>query len=61
MKKHLNSLIRKHRMLDQQIANAKLDTKQVRKMKRLRLILRDRISVLQRGPVRSAARAHSSA
>lgn len=55
MKKYLNSLIRKHHKLGKQISEAKRNEKQVRDMKKLRLQLKEHISHLRRGPVRSSA------
>lgn len=52
MQKYLNSLIRKHRKLDRQIAEAGADIDQIHAMKRLRLKLKDHITRLRRGPER---------
>ncbi len=52
MKKYLSSLVRKHRMLDKQISEARINKDQLRDMKRLRLNLKDHITRLRRGPER---------
>ena len=54
MKQYLNSLIRKHRNLDEQIAqlgqtgNPKFGTTQIRELKKLRLMMKDRITQIRR-------------
>lgn len=48
MKNYLNSLIRKHRKLDAQIETARHDITQVRKLKKMRLLLKDRIQLIRR-------------
>ena len=52
MKNYLNSLIRKHRKLDEKILKLRHDSAQVRELKKLRLKLKDRIQQLHRGPAR---------
>ncbi|QTD54960.1 hypothetical protein [Parasphingorhabdus cellanae] len=52
MKKYLNSLIRKHRKLDKQISQARIDRAKIHDMKRLRLKLKNQIACLRRGPER---------
>ncbi|WP_422345521.1 YdcH family protein [Parasphingorhabdus sp.] len=54
MRKYLNSLIRKHRKLDKQISQARWDENQLRAMKKLRLTLKDNISQLQKGAMRTS-------
>ena len=48
MKNYLNSLVRKHRKLDRQIEKARHDVTQVRKLKKMRLQLKDRIQLIRR-------------
>lgn len=48
MKNYLNSLVRKHRKLDAQIAKTRHDVHQVRKLKKMRLKLKDRIQLIRR-------------
>jgi hypothetical protein len=48
MKNYLSSLIRKHRKLDAQIEKARHDIMQVRRLKKLRLQLKDRIQLIRR-------------
>ncbi len=48
MKNYLNSLIRKHRKLDAQIDKVRHDVSQVRKLKKMRLQLKDRIQLIRR-------------
>ena len=59
MKNYLNSLIRKHRKLDAQIEKTRHDVQQVRKLKKMRLKLKDRIQLIHR--TSSPIGAHQSA
>lgn len=56
MKNYLNSLIRKHRNLDSQIEKARHDVPQVRKLKKMRLQIKDRIQLIRRSSVPIGAR-----
>ncbi|MEP2990100.1 MAG: YdcH family protein [Parasphingorhabdus sp.] len=48
MKNYLNSLVRKHRILDAQIEKVRHDVLQARKLKKMRLQLKDRIQLIRR-------------
>ncbi len=56
MNDYLNSLIRKHRRLDTQIKKAPKSAHNVRQLKKLRLLLKDRIQHIGRQSAGQTAR-----
>ncbi|WP_161486487.1 hypothetical protein [Parasphingorhabdus sp.] len=55
MKDYKNSLIRKHRKLEQQLSTDNQDPEQMRELRRLQQNLAERIQQIQRGPQRNSA------